>query len=74
MTTNAYIFDAIRTPHGRGTEAGKLYPVKPVDLLATLFTRLRQQHQLDTSPVDDVVLGCVTPLGEQGANIIIERV
>ena len=69
MTTEAYIFDAIRTPRGRGKESGALHPVKPLDLLATLFHALQERHGLDTSQVDDVVLGCVTPIREQGADI-----
>ncbi|MCB0082531.1 MAG: acetyl-CoA C-acyltransferase, partial [Caldilineaceae bacterium] len=66
---NAYIFDAIRTPRGRGKENGALHLVTPVRLLTTLFDALRTRHALDTSQVDDVILGCVTPIGEQGANI-----
>jgi acetyl-CoA C-acetyltransferase len=69
MANEAYIYDAIRTPRGRGKENGALHKVKPVDLLATLFTRLQQRHDLDTSQVDDVILGCVTPIDEQGADI-----
>jgi acetyl-CoA C-acetyltransferase len=65
----AYIFDAIRTPRGKGKRSGSLYEVKPIDLLHTLFTALQEKHDLDTSQVDDVVLGCVTPIGEQGADI-----
>jgi acetyl-CoA C-acetyltransferase len=66
MTTEATIFDAIRTPRGRGKKDGRLYPIKPIDLLAGLLRQLRQRNQLDTAQVDDVVLGCVTPIGEQG--------
>lgn len=69
MTQEAYIFDAIRTPRGRGKETGALHHVKPLDLLATLFQALQQRHDLDTSQVDDVVLGCVTPIREQGGDI-----
>ena len=69
MTTEAYIFDAIRTPRGRGRETGALHPVKPVMLLAGLLRALEQRHGLDTAQVDDLVIGCVTPIGEQGANI-----
>ena len=67
--TDAYIFDAIRTPRGRGKETGGLHEITPVNLLTTLFTELQQRHNLDTSQVDDVILGCVTPVGEQGADI-----
>ncbi|MCA9972625.1 MAG: acetyl-CoA C-acetyltransferase [Anaerolineales bacterium] len=69
MTTDAYIFDAIRTPRGRGKASGALYEVQAVHLLKTLFDELRQRHDLDTSQVDDVVLGCVTPIGDQGADV-----
>lgn len=67
--TEAYIYDAIRTPRGRGKEDGALHNVKPVDLLATLFRALQKRNHLDTAQIDDVVLGCVTPIGEQGGNI-----
>ncbi|HHY55352.1 MAG TPA: acetyl-CoA C-acetyltransferase [Chloroflexi bacterium] len=69
MTSEAYIYDAIRTPRGRGKADGALHDVAPIDLLATLFHALEQRTQLDTAQVDDVVLGCVTPIGEQGGNI-----
>lgn len=69
MTQEAYIFDAIRTPRGRGKASGSLYEVTPVELLNTLFREMQQRHDLDTRQVDDVVLGCVTPIGEQGAVI-----
>lgn len=66
----AYIFDSVRTPRGRGKKSGSLYEVKPIDLLATLFRALHHRnHEFDTSQVDDVVLGCVTPIGEQGGDI-----
>ncbi len=65
----AYIFDALRTPRGKGKSSGSLYEVAPIDLVATLMRELQQRHDLDTSQVDDVVLGCVTPLGDQGADI-----
>ncbi len=67
--TEAYIFDAIRTPRGKGKANGSLHEVKPIDLLVTLLHELRERHELDTSQVDDVVLGCVTPIGDQGADI-----
>jgi acetyl-CoA C-acetyltransferase len=66
MITDAYLFDAIRTPRGRGKKDGRLYPIKPIRLLAGLLRELRQRNRLDTSQVDDLVLGCVTPIGEQG--------
>lgn len=67
--TEAYIYDALRTPRGRGKKSGSLYEVKPIDLLQTLFKSLQQRHHLDTAQVDDVLLGCVTPVGEQGMNL-----
>lgn len=69
MMNEAYIFDAIRTPRGRGKETGALHGVKSLDLLATLFHAMQERHDLDTSQVDDVLLGCVTPIQEQGADI-----
>ena len=70
MATEAYIFDAVRTPRGRG-KAGKgtLYEVKPIDLLVTLFNALKERNNLDTSKVEDVIIGCVSPVGDQGGNI-----
>ena len=69
MTAEAYIYDAIRTPRGKGKKDGSLYEVRPIELLVTLFKALRARHDLDTRQVDDVVLGCVTPIGDQGADI-----
>ena len=69
MSTEAYILDAIRTQRGRGKKNGSLHEVKPVDLIGTLLKALQQKHQLDTRQVNDVVLGCVTPVGDQGADI-----
>ncbi|APC15139.1 acetyl-CoA acetyltransferase [Pseudomonas frederiksbergensis] len=67
--TQALIFDALRTPRGRGKADGALHSVKPVNLLAGLLGALQQRTQLDTSQVDDIVIGCVTPIGDQGADI-----
>ncbi|KAA0958068.1 acetyl-CoA C-acetyltransferase [Pseudomonas sp. ANT_H12B] len=67
--TQALIFDAIRTPRGKGKADGALHSVKPVNLVAGLLTALQQRTSLDTSQVDDVVLGCVTPIGDQGSDI-----
>ncbi|TGD73375.1 acetyl-CoA C-acetyltransferase [Mangrovimicrobium sediminis] len=69
MPENAYIYDALRTPRGKGKPGGSLYEVKPVALAAGLLRALQQRHQLDTSRVDDVVLGCVSPVGEQGGDV-----
>ncbi len=66
----AYIFDAVRTPRGKGKSDGSLHEVQPVKLLTTLLHSLRERNKLeDTSIIDDVTIGCVTPVGEQGADI-----
>ncbi|HEX6706114.1 MAG TPA: acetyl-CoA C-acetyltransferase [Albitalea sp.] len=67
--TDAFIFDAIRTPRGKGKSDGRLHEVKPVDLLAGVLAELQRRNRIDTAEVDDVVMGCVTPVGEQGACI-----
>jgi len=66
---HAYIYDHVRTPRGKGKKDGSLHQASPVWLLRTLLQALQQRQQLDTALVDDVVLGCVTPVGEQGADI-----
>ncbi|MFA6310131.1 MAG: acetyl-CoA C-acetyltransferase [Sterolibacterium sp.] len=65
----AFIFDAVRTPRGKGKKDGSLYEVKPVTMLAGLLKSLESRHQLDTSQVEDVIMGCVTPVGDQGSCI-----
>ncbi|MFZ9492355.1 MAG: beta-ketoacyl synthase N-terminal-like domain-containing protein, partial [Burkholderiaceae bacterium] len=67
--TEVFIFDAIRTPRGRGKSSGALHEVKPVKLLSGLMKHMAHKHQLDTALVDDVVIGCVSPVGEQGSVI-----
>jgi acetyl-CoA C-acetyltransferase len=67
--TEAFIFDALRTPRGRGKSGGALHSVKPVNLVAALLKALQERTHLDTRQVDDIVLGCVTPVGDQGADI-----
>jgi acetyl-CoA C-acetyltransferase len=67
--TEAYIYDHLRTPRGKGKKDGGLHQASPVWLLRTLLQSLQQRLALDTALVDDVVLGCVTPVGEQGADI-----
>ena len=69
MTHHAYIYDAVRTPRSKGKKDGNLHQVKPIDLGAGLLKGLQARHDLDTSYVDDVVMGCVTPVGEQGSNV-----
>jgi acetyl-CoA C-acetyltransferase len=66
---DAYIFDAVRTPRGRGKSDGALHEVQPVTLLAHVLRELKARNDLDTALVDDVIMGCVTPIGEQGADI-----
>jgi acetyl-CoA C-acetyltransferase len=67
--TEAFVFEAIRTPRGRGKSSGSLHEVKPVNLLSGLMRNMQQRLDLDTSQVEDIVLGCVTPIGDQGAVI-----
>ena len=67
MTETAYIYDAIRTPRSKGKGDGTLHEVKPIDLVTTLLGEMQSRHDLDTSRVDDVMLGCVAPVMEQGA-------
>ncbi|KRD42289.1 acetyl-CoA acetyltransferase [Acidovorax sp. Root275] len=65
--TEAYVFDALRTPRGKGKKDGTLHEVKPIDLLVGLLTELQARHRFDTAAVDDVVMGIVSPVGEQGS-------
>ena len=68
MKNDAYIFEALRTPRGKKKD-GSLHELTPTDILAKLLKSLQQKHDLDTSQVDDVIMGCATPVGDQGANI-----
>ena len=65
----AFVFDAIRTPRGKGKSDGSLHEVKPVALLSGILKDLQARHDFDTAEVEDVVMGCVSPVGEQGACI-----
>ncbi len=69
MSVDAFIYDAIRTPRGKGKAGGSLNEVKPIALVTGLLEALKNRHQLDTSKVDDLVLGCVSPLADQGGDI-----
>jgi len=69
MSHAVFIYDAVRTPRGKGKKDGSLFTVKPVHLAAGLLTELQQRHDLDTARVDDVVLGCGQPVGEQGGDV-----
>lgn len=64
-----YIYDVVRTPRGRGKKEGKLHTVRPIHLARTVLESIRVRNNLDTSLVNDVVLGCVTQVGEQGGCI-----
>ena len=68
-STEVFIFDAVRTPRGKATESGALHGVKPVQLLDTLFKALGQRQGQSLDVINDVILGCVTQVGEQGGNI-----
>ena len=65
--TEAFVYDAIRTPRGKGKKDGSLHEVKPINLLAGLLTELQRRNDFDTALVDDVVMGLVSPIGEQGS-------
>jgi len=67
--TEAFIYDAIRTPRGKGKKDGSLHEVKPVNLLAGVLGELQRRNDFDTAQVDDVVMGVVSPIGEQGSVI-----
>jgi acetyl-CoA C-acetyltransferase len=70
MAADAFIYEAIRTPRGKGKSTGSLHTVKPVTLVAGLIDELRARHPgMDPNAIDDVILGCVTPVGDQGADI-----
>jgi acetyl-CoA C-acetyltransferase len=66
---DAYIFDAVRTPRGKGKKDGSLHEITALSLATQVLESLRDRNGLDTSYVDDVVLGCVAPVGEQGSDI-----
>ncbi|MDG1907151.1 MAG: acetyl-CoA C-acetyltransferase [Arenicella sp.] len=69
MSNTAFIYDAVRTPRSKGKASGTLHEVKPVDLGAGMLRALQERNDLDTSYVDDVIMGCVSPVGEQGSDI-----
>ncbi|GAA0552851.1 acetyl-CoA C-acetyltransferase [Paractinoplanes ferrugineus] len=70
MSSEAFVYDAVRTPRGRGKESGALHGVKPITLVAGLIDALRERNPgLDESTIDDLVLGVVTPVGEQGGDL-----
>ena len=67
--TEAYIYDAVRTPRGKGRKDGSLHEITPIQLATQVLQALRDRTGIDTADVDDVVLGCVAPVGEQGSDI-----
>ncbi len=68
--TEAFVYDALRTPRGRGKATGSLHGTKPVSLVVGLLEEARKRNPgLDPANVEDVILGCVSPVGEQGADI-----
>jgi acetyl-CoA C-acetyltransferase len=68
--SNAYIYDAIRTPRGRGKQNGSLHTVKPISLMVGLIEDMQARHpNLDPALIEDVILGVVSPIGEQGSDI-----
>ena len=70
MPTEAFVYDSIRTPRGRGKQSGSLHEVKPVSLVVGLISEIRRRNpHLDPALIEDVVLGVVTPVGDQGAVI-----
>jgi acetyl-CoA C-acetyltransferase len=70
LSTEAYVYDAIRTPRGRGKANGSLHGTKPVDLVVGLIHELRHRFpDLDPAAIDDIVLGVVSPIGDQGSDI-----
>jgi len=70
MSTEAFVYDSIRTPRGRGKQTGSLHETKPISLLVGLIDEIRRRNpSLDPALIEDVVLGVVTPVGDQGAVI-----
>ena len=67
--TEAYIYDAIRTPRGKGKNTGSLHQITPIKLASKTLKKLKERNNLDTKLIDDVVLGCVHPVNEQGSDI-----
>ncbi|MGC4252602.1 MAG: acetyl-CoA C-acetyltransferase [Sphingobium sp.] len=65
----AYIYDAVRTPRGKGKADGSLHEITPIQLATQVLEGIRDRNAIDTADVDDVILGCVAPVGEQGADI-----
>ena len=69
--TDVFIYDAVRTPRGKGRADGSLNEIKPVELASTVLKAVRDRNGVDTALIDDVLLGCVAPVGEQGGDIAV---
>ena len=69
MTLDAFIFDTVRTPRGKGKSDGRLHEVTSLRLAEIVLRAIRDRNKLDTKKIDDVILGCVMPIGENGADI-----
>jgi len=70
LSTDAYVYDAVRTPRGRGKANGSLHATKPIDLVVGLIHEVRRRFPgLDPAAIDDIVLGVVSPIGDQGSDI-----
>ena len=67
--TEAYIYDAVRTPRGKGKSDGSLHEITPVELAAQVLSAVRDRNNIDSAEIEDVAFGCVSPVGEQGAVI-----
>ena len=67
--TDCFVYDTVRTPRGKGKKSGSLHEITALQLATQQLQAIRDRNDLDTSVVDDVILGCVSPVGEQGANI-----
>src|SRR5258706_3277966 len=66
---DCFIYDAVRTPRGRGKKDGSLHEVTALELATQALKAIRDRNHLDTAELDDVIMGCVDPVGEQGADI-----
>jgi acetyl-CoA C-acetyltransferase len=69
MMADAYIYDTVRTPRGKGRKDGALHEITPIQLATQVLAAVRDRNGIDTADVDDVILGCVAPVGEQGSDI-----
>jgi acetyl-CoA C-acetyltransferase len=67
--TDAFIYDHVRTPRGRGRPDGSLHEISSVELAQQTLRALADRNELETSLIDDVIMGCAQPVGEQGGNI-----